>query len=68
MTQKIIALVDGSIYSESVCHHAAWIARKTDAPVELAVGPQRVTAVGMVAYLLEERLQLQSEVHGRFLP
>jgi hypothetical protein len=26
MTDKIIALVDGSIYSESVCAHAAWIA------------------------------------------
>jgi nucleotide-binding universal stress UspA family protein len=35
MTQKIIALVDGSIYSESVCHHAAWIAQHTNAPVEL---------------------------------
>jgi nucleotide-binding universal stress UspA family protein len=35
MTDKIIALVDGSIYSESVCHHAAWIAQQTRAPVEL---------------------------------
>ena len=35
MTQKIIALVDGSIYSESVCNHAAWISQRTDAPVEL---------------------------------
>lgn len=35
MAKKIIALVDGSIYSESVCHHAAWIAKRTDAPVEL---------------------------------
>ena len=35
MTDKIIALVDGSIYSESVCHHAAWIAQRTHAPVEL---------------------------------
>jgi nucleotide-binding universal stress UspA family protein len=35
MTDKIIALVDGSIYSESVCHHAAWIAQRTTAPVEL---------------------------------
>ncbi|KPP83919.1 MAG: universal stress protein family protein [Rhodobacteraceae bacterium HLUCCA08] len=35
MTAKIIALVDGSIYSESVCHHAAWIAERTQAPVEL---------------------------------
>jgi nucleotide-binding universal stress UspA family protein len=35
MTDKIIALVDGSLYSESVCHHAAWIAARTAAPVEL---------------------------------
>jgi len=35
MTDKIIALVDGSIYSQSVCHHAAWIAARTAAPVEL---------------------------------
>jgi nucleotide-binding universal stress UspA family protein len=35
MTDKIIALVDGSIYSESVCHHAAWIAQRTATPVEL---------------------------------
>jgi nucleotide-binding universal stress UspA family protein len=32
---KLIALVDGSIYSQSVCDHAAWIARKTGAEVEL---------------------------------
>ncbi|MGP1355809.1 universal stress protein [Roseicyclus sp.] len=35
MTTKIIALVDGSIYSESVCDHAAWISTRTGAPVEL---------------------------------
>lgn len=35
MSDKIIALVDGSIYSESVCEHAAWISGRTDAPVEL---------------------------------
>jgi nucleotide-binding universal stress UspA family protein len=35
MTQKIIALVDGSIYSASVCDHAAWIAARTGASVEL---------------------------------
>ncbi len=35
MTDKIFALVDGSIYSESVCHHAAWVARRINAPVEL---------------------------------
>ena len=32
---KLIALVDGSVYSESVCDHAAWITRRTDAAVEL---------------------------------
>jgi nucleotide-binding universal stress UspA family protein len=35
MTQKIIALVDGSTYSTSVCDHAAWVAGRTGAPVEL---------------------------------
>ncbi len=32
---KIIALVDGSGYSASVCDHAAWIAQRSGAPVEL---------------------------------
>ncbi|MDO8882669.1 universal stress protein [Pseudotabrizicola sp.] len=35
MTQKIIALVDGSTYSASVCDHAAWIAGRTGAAVEV---------------------------------
>ena len=35
MTDRIIALVDGSIYSESVCDHAAWIAQRSGAGVEL---------------------------------
>ncbi len=35
MSNNIIALVDGSIYSHSVCDHAAWVAQKTDMPVEL---------------------------------
>ncbi len=33
--QKIVALVDGSVYSASVCDHAAWIASRNQAPVEL---------------------------------
>ena len=33
--EKIVALVDGSIYSASVCDHAAWISQRTHAPVEL---------------------------------
>ena len=35
MTEKLIALIDGSIYSRSVCENAAWIASRTDASVEL---------------------------------
>lgn len=32
---KIIALIDGSAYSASVCDHAAWVSKITGAPVEL---------------------------------
>jgi len=32
---KLIALVDGSVYSRSVCDHAAWIATRTGSAVEL---------------------------------
>jgi len=35
MTEKVIALVDGSLYSRSVCDHSAWIASRTGAPTEL---------------------------------
>lgn len=35
MTDKIIALVDGSLYARSVCDHAAWISSRTGAAVEL---------------------------------
>ncbi|WP_372803199.1 universal stress protein, partial [Paracoccus seriniphilus] len=35
MAEKIIALVDGSIYAASVCEHAAWISGRTGAAVEL---------------------------------
>ncbi len=31
---KILTLLDGSAYSESVCHHTAWIAKKLNAGVE----------------------------------
>lgn len=33
--EKIVALVDGSIYSASVCEHAAWVSQRTNAPVEV---------------------------------
>jgi len=32
---KIIALVDGSVYSESVCDYAAWVALRKEASVEV---------------------------------
>ena len=32
---KLIALVDGSAYGQSVCDHAAWVAGKTGASVDL---------------------------------
>tara|TARA_R110002073_G_scaffold18564_18_gene68680 strand:- start:20592 stop:21446 length:855 start_codon:yes stop_codon:yes gene_type:complete len=35
MTARIIALIDGSIYSQSVCEHAAWVAGRTGWCVEL---------------------------------
>ncbi|WP_346433140.1 universal stress protein [Breoghania sp.] len=35
MTDRIIVLVDGSIYSRSVCEHAAWVASRTGAAITL---------------------------------
>lgn len=34
-THTLIALVDGSAYSESVCHHAAWLAARLGAKVKI---------------------------------
>lgn len=31
---KILTLLDGSVYSESLCHYTAWIARKLNTGVE----------------------------------
>jgi nucleotide-binding universal stress UspA family protein len=31
---KILTLLDGSAYSESVCHHTAWIAKRLNASIE----------------------------------
>ncbi len=72
MTRKIIALVDGSIYSESVCHHAAWIAKRTDAPVELIHvlgrrgGPEKQDLSGSIrlgarSTLMEELAELDAQ-------
>ncbi|WP_417582289.1 universal stress protein [Pelagibacterium sp.] len=35
MANKLIALVDGSIYSKSVCENASWLARRAGKPVEI---------------------------------
>ncbi|MFA7632131.1 MAG: universal stress protein [Thiohalomonadaceae bacterium] len=36
MTNKmVIALVDGSAYSESLCHYAAWVARRSESKVKV---------------------------------
>lgn len=72
MTQKIIALVDGSIYSASVCDHAAWVARRTGAPVELLhvlgrrEGPQTQDLSGAIRLgartaLLEELADIDAQ-------
>lgn len=72
MTRKIIALVDGSIYSESVCHHAAWIAQRTEAPVELIhvlgrrEAPERADLSGAIRLgartrLMEELAELDAQ-------
>jgi nucleotide-binding universal stress UspA family protein len=34
-TNTLLALVDGSAYAESVCHHAAWIAGRNDWTVKI---------------------------------
>jgi nucleotide-binding universal stress UspA family protein len=70
--QKIIALVDGSIYSASVCDHAAWISLRTGAPVELihVLGRREVPpthdhsgaiALGARTALLEELAELDAQ-------
>lgn len=70
--QKIIALVDGSVYSESVCDHAAWMAARTKAPVELIHVLRRRTtpdthdhsgaiALGARTALLEQLSELDAQ-------
>jgi nucleotide-binding universal stress UspA family protein len=72
MTQKIIALVDGSIYSASVCDHAAWVASRTGWAVEILHvlgrrdGAGRTDLSGSIALgartaLLEELAELDAQ-------
>lgn len=41
---------------------------KTDARVEIRIGTQSITGVGMLASLDDDRVQLRSNVSGRFIP
>lgn len=72
MTDKIIALVDDSIYATSVCEHAAWASGRMQAPVELLhvlgrrepAGPQDLTGsirLGARSALLDELATLDAQ-------
>jgi len=72
MTQKIIAFVDGSIYSSSVCEHAAWVAARTGWAVEILhvlgrrEGAAKADLSGSIALgartaLLEELAELDAQ-------
>ncbi|WP_265517819.1 universal stress protein [Nitratireductor luteus] len=70
---KITAFVDGSIYSQSVCDHAAWVAAHAGASVELlhilgrretASAPSNLSgaiALGARSSLLEELSELDEQ-------
>ncbi len=78
---KLVALVDGSIYSRSVCDHAAWLARRTGRSVEVlhVIGRRQAAtddlsgaiSLGARTQLLEElaeidsRLSRLAQVRGR---
>jgi lipopolysaccharide export system protein LptC len=40
---------------------------RSDRPVQISIGTRRIDAVGLSVYLKEDRLQLESQVHGQFL-
>lgn len=44
---KLLVLIDGSIYSQSVCDHAAWVAERTKASVDLlhVLGRRTISSV-----------------------
>ena len=71
-TQKIVAFIDGSIYAQSVCHHAAWIADRTGATVDLihVLGPRDTSgkrdhsgeiSLGARTALLQELAELDAQ-------
>lgn len=73
MAEKIMACVDGSIYTDSVCAHAAWAVQRLDAPIQLlhqqATGTESVTTsdysgaigLGVKSALLEKLTRLDEE-------
>jgi len=71
-SQKVVALIDGSVYSASVCAHAAWIAQRTNAPIEAihVLGRREATTtrdhsgaitLGARTALLEELAELDAQ-------
>jgi nucleotide-binding universal stress UspA family protein len=62
----VLALIDGSLYTKSVCDHAAWAAARLDAPVELlhVLGPRQSTeAPDLSTYLgVDENARLLAEL------
>lgn len=75
MAGILMALVDGSAYSESVCNHAAWVAGRTGAQVKIyhVLDPRRARSkrdlsgaikLGARSNLLEE-LSALDEQHAR---
>lgn len=69
-SNKILACVDGSIYTESVCAHAAWVSQRIDASVQVVHAQTLHSApddsrnlsgtmkLGMKSALLEQLSQL----------
>ena len=81
--QKIITLIDGSVYAESVCDHASWIAQASGASIELlhVIGRRQAArqdvsgtiALGARTSMLEELTRVEGDMariaqqHGRAL-
>lgn len=71
MTNSLVALVDGSIYSKSVCGHAAWLAQRAGWPVQIlhVLGRREAPvtdlsgtiALGARTALLEKLAELDSQ-------
>lgn len=81
--QKLVTLIDGSVYAESVCDHASWIAEASGAGIELlhVIGRRQAArqdvsgtiALGARSSMLEELTRVEGDMariaqqHGRAL-